>query len=69
MVELKQLMKYMKSLGCQRGIIVCPKESFPKRKNSRNVYKDNLTIQILSEEDLRGRSINLLDYPRRVQPG
>jgi len=60
MSQLKQLIKYMKSINCQNGLLICPKESFPKRKNSRNIYIDELNIKILSEEDLRGRSINFL---------
>lgn len=57
MFEIKQLVKYMKALNYKRGLLICPKESFPKRKNSRNVYIDNAVINILSEEDLGGRSI------------
>lgn len=57
MYELKQLVRYMKALGYKKGILVCPKEKFPKRKNHRNVYIDDLEIKLLSEEDLRGRSI------------
>jgi hypothetical protein len=55
--QLKQLAKYMKELNCRKGILVCPKESFPKRKHGRNVYIDGLEIRIISEEDVRGRSI------------
>lgn len=60
MHEIKQLIRYMESLDYNQGFIICPKESFPKRKNSRNIYKDNRTIRIVSEEDLRGCSINHL---------
>ena len=60
MFELKQLMRYMKDLGCKKGLLICPKESFPKRKNSRNIYIGCLNIKIMCEEDLRGRSINYL---------
>jgi len=54
MHEIKQLIKYMQVLHCNNGLLICPKESFPKRKNGRNVYIGNLAIKILSEEDLRG---------------
>ena len=57
MHELKQLIKYMKSLSHKNGIIVCPKDKFPKRNPCRNVYIDDMEITFLSEEDLRGRSI------------
>ena len=59
--QIKQLMNYMEDLDIKRGLLVCPKESFPKRRNSRNLYKDGQIIKILSAEDLWGRSINLLD--------
>ena len=58
MSDVKQLIKYMNLVNYKKGLIICPKESFPKKKNSRNVYIDNLMIKILSEEDLRGRSTN-----------
>lgn len=59
MSEIKQLIRYMRSLKQNEGLIICPKKSFPKRKNSRNIYIDNLHIQIISQEDLWGHSINL----------
>ena len=59
MFEIKQLIRYMKALNYKRGLLICPKESFPKRKNSRNIYINNRIIQIISEEDLRGRSIKV----------
>ena len=40
MSEIKQLIRYMKSLKINDGLLICPKESFPKRKNSRNLYID-----------------------------
>ena len=54
MHELKQLIRYMKELNCKNGLLICPKESFPKRKNSRNIYIDGLSLRILSKEDLYG---------------
>ena len=66
MSEIKQLIRYMKSLNKNKGLLICPKESFPKRKNNRKLYIENLVIQILSEEDLRGRSIKDITS---VQPG
>lgn len=60
MFELKQLVRYMKDLNCKKGLLICPKESFPKRKNSRNIYIGRLNIKIMSEEDLRGRRISQL---------
>tara|TARA_Y100000034_G_scaffold121849_1_gene166582 strand:- start:668 stop:1399 length:732 start_codon:yes stop_codon:yes gene_type:complete len=52
MSDIKQLVNYMRFLNLKKGLIICPKESFPKIKNSRNIYIDNLSIRILSEEDL-----------------
>ena len=52
MSQIKQIIRYMKELKIDEGIIVCPKESFPKRKNSRNILLDNLKISIKSKEDL-----------------
>ena len=57
MHELKQLVKYMKSLSYKNGILVCSKDKFPKRNPCRNVYIDDMKIIFLSEEDLRGRRI------------
>lgn len=57
MHEIKQLVRYMKVLNFKRGLLICPKEKFPKRKYYRNIYINDLEITLLSEEDLRGRSI------------
>ena len=57
MHELKQLIRYMKSLNHKRGILVCPKDKFPKRNPCRNVYIDDMEITFLSDENLRGRRI------------
>lgn len=57
MYELKQLTRYMKSLRCKNGILVCPKNKFPKKNPCRNVYIGDMKILFLSEEDLRGRRI------------
>jgi transposase len=35
MHEIKQLIKYMKALHYNHGLLICPEESFPKRKNRR----------------------------------
>jgi len=59
MYEIRQLIKYMEALNCWNGLLICPKESLPKR-GSRNIYKENFKIRILSEDDLWGRSINHL---------
>ncbi len=53
MSQVKQLMKYMLALGYKEGLLVCPKESFPKRKNNTNIYIDDLKIKIISEEDIQ----------------
>ncbi|MBT6869098.1 hypothetical protein HOA65_03530 [archaeon] len=58
--QIKQLEQYMKLVGINNGLIICPKESFPKRNNHRNIYIENLNIKILSDEDIRGRSISYL---------
>ena len=61
MSEIKQLKRYMDAMGHKNGLIVCPKESFPKRKNSRNLYIGDKNIKIVSKEDiLWGHSINHL---------
>lgn len=57
MTEIKQLIRYMKDLRYNTGLVICPRESFPKRKNKRNIYIDDFAIKILSEADLRGCSI------------
>lgn len=60
MFELKQLARYMRALGVKNGLLVCPESSFPRRKNGRNVYIDDLNLVIATKGELRGRSINLL---------
>tara|TARA_B100002003_G_C14150281_1_gene553219 strand:- start:3007 stop:3762 length:756 start_codon:yes stop_codon:yes gene_type:complete len=61
MSEIKQLKRYMDAMNHKKGLIVCPKESFPKRKNSRNLYIGDKNIKIVSKEDiLWGHSINQL---------
>lgn len=54
MFEIKQLLNYMKALNYEKGLLICPKESFPKRKDSRNIYIDNKIIKIVSQKDLKG---------------
>ena len=61
MHEIKQLLRYMDALNYKKGILICPKESFPKRKNGRKLYIRDKIITILSGEDLRGYSINLME--------
>ncbi len=51
--QIKQLMKYMVALECNNGLLVCPRESFPKRKNNNNLYIDGLKIKIISEEEIQ----------------
>ena len=55
--QINQLITYMKALSCKNGLLICPEESFPKRKNGRNVYIGDLVIRIISDRDLWGRSI------------
>jgi len=52
MYEINQLLRYMKALNCNNGLLVCPKESFPKRKNGRYLNIDDKNIWILSDKDL-----------------
>ncbi|TKJ17300.1 hypothetical protein CEE44_02070 [Candidatus Woesearchaeota archaeon B3_Woes] len=52
MFELKQLLNYMKILKINDGLLICPKESFPKRKNSLKKQINELKISILSDEDI-----------------
>lgn len=70
MSQLRQLAGYMHAMRSEYGLLICPKSALPKRKNGRNVYIGNLNLLVITAEELRGRSINLLDsFPRRVQPG
>ena len=66
MSQIRQLVKYMDDLEIKNGLLICPKESFPKRKNGRNIYIKDLMIQILSKDDLRGYGIK---EKISVQPG
>lgn len=52
--QLKQLWKYMDSLNCDEGLLVCPKNSFPKHTNSRVTFKKGKRIRIVSPSDLLG---------------
>ena len=52
MSQLKQLLKYMCALNIPNGLLVCPKESFPVRKNSRNIQVNDKNIRIFSLEDI-----------------
>jgi len=52
MSEIKQLLRYMGALNCNNGLLICPEESFPKRKNGRNIVIGKMNIKILSEEDI-----------------
>jgi len=42
------------SLSHKNGILVCPKDKFPKRNHHGNVYIGDNKITFLSKEDLRG---------------
>lgn len=64
MSQLKQLARYMGALNCEYGLLICPKQSFPKRKNTRNIQIHNRKITILSLEDLR-RWCNSKEWERR----
>ena len=64
--QLKQLLRYMEALQVFDGLLICPKESFPKRKNGRNIYIGGFSIKIMSDEELRGCSIKEI---YSVQPG
>ena len=55
--HLNQLIRYMDALNYNNGLIVCPKDKFPKKINGRNIYIESKKIQIISDDDLRGRSI------------
>lgn len=52
--QIKQLLKYMAALNCDRGLVICPKDHFPRRKNGRNLYKDGSVVKIISPEDIPG---------------
>lgn len=50
--QIKQLLIYMDLTGISRGILICPKNSFPKRKNGRNLYIEGKNIKIVSIEEI-----------------
>jgi hypothetical protein len=52
MSQIKQLINYMQELEIKNGILICPKESFPKRKNGRSIQKRGLRINIISKEEI-----------------
>ena len=49
--QIKQLLGYMTALACNQGLLICPKERFPKR-NKRNLYIRNLNVKIISPEEI-----------------
>ena len=49
--QIRQLIEYMRSIGCKRGLLICHKERFPKR-NKRNLYIRNLSVNIISPEEI-----------------
>lgn len=53
MSQIKQLASYMEALNCKQGLLICPRESFPKRKNGKDIQIDNKNIKILSLEDIK----------------
>ncbi len=50
--QIKQIYRYMKCLNIKEGIIVCPKDSFPKRKNRRNLFIGDFRIRIISPDEV-----------------
>ncbi len=60
-MHIVQIVRYMKALNINNGLIICHKENFPKREDGRNIYIENLAIRILSEEDLRGCTLTRLE--------
>lgn len=56
--QIDQMIGYMTSLNIKEGFLICPRSSFPKRKNSRNLFIGEFRIHIISDEELRGRSIS-----------
>ena len=57
MSEVKQVIKYMRTLGNNHGMIICPRSSLQKYKNTPNMNIENFIIQLVPYEDLRGRSL------------
>ncbi|MEK6952389.1 MAG: winged helix-turn-helix transcriptional regulator [Nanoarchaeota archaeon] len=57
MSQIKQIVRYMRELNCKKGLIICSKESFPKRKNSRKLYVEDMMIRIVSEEDIKMKGV------------
>lgn len=49
--QVKQLFRYLDSLGCSNGLIVCPKESLPKR-GKKVIFKNGAKIQITTPSRL-----------------
>ncbi len=54
--QLKQLFSYMQDLRINTGILICPATSIPGNKQ-RYFYKDNKTIHIVTEQEIRGHSL------------
>lgn len=52
MSQIKQLVKYMKALNYKNGLLICPPERFPKRKNKNNICIEDLKIEIISENEI-----------------
>ena len=52
MSQIKQLLRYLSALNINTGLLVCPKESFPVRKNSRDILLNGKNIKILSLDDI-----------------
>ncbi len=60
MYEIKQLIRYMKALNCNDGLLICPKESFPKRKNTRHICVGAQNMNILSKAEIFPYNIKAL---------
>lgn len=61
--QIKQVKRYMKECSISDGILICPKESFPKRKNNRINISESGRIVIISDEELNsGEFLNFIQY-------
>lgn len=50
--QIKQILEYMRNLKINDGLIICPKQSFPRRKNGRNVFIGGYNIKIVHDQEI-----------------
>lgn len=53
MSQIKQLDAYMNTLQIRRGLLICPEESFPVKKNTRDITLGKNYIKIVSLDEVK----------------